>query len=112
MKLDRNLNPAGTGKYALLKLRKLEDVRAQEPFGKIAKPIADALKLLEENGILDWGNTPQSEFFVIRLSDIYATEALESYAEEAQYDDPEYANEVYELALRSGLNNPFCKRPD
>lgn len=112
MKLDRNLNPNGMGKYALLKLRELENVRESGPFGEIAKPIADAIKLLENNGIIDWGNEPQSEFFVIRLKDVCAQGALESYADEAEAFDKEYADEISEMASRAGPSSPWCKRPD
>ena len=112
MKLDRNLNLNGMGKYALLKLRQLEDYREQTPFGDIAKPIADALQLLQDRGILDWGNTPETEFFVIRLKDKYARGALQNYADAARQDDPEYAGEIYDMAERSGAASPWCKRPD
>ncbi len=86
MKMDRNLNANGKGKYALLNLR--ED-------------------------IIEWGFVGGSnEFFVIKLKDKYAQAALEAYANAAECDDLEWANEVRKLAQRSGQNHPLCKRPD
>lgn len=112
MKLDRNINPNGMGKYAVLKLRMLEAFREQAPFGDIAAPIAKALETLEAAGILDWGNTPDTDFMLIRLKDRYAQAALRAYALAAHLDDPEYAKEIGDMAERSGPSHPFCKRPD
>ena len=104
MKLDRNLNPDGRGKYALLKLRNLRD-------GDTA--VDAALRTLDEAGILDWGNTRESEFFVIRLKDQYADDALFRYALSARMDgEGDYAREVEEMAMRAGVNHPNCKKPD
>lgn len=58
MKLDRNLNKTGVGKYALLKLRQMRTEMSPEIYG--------AVKTLETAGILDWGNAPETEFFVMR----------------------------------------------
>ncbi len=103
MKLDRNVNADGRGKYALVRLRTVE------PDGKIWW----MLKGLEMFGVLDWGDRGKpDEFFIIRLKDEYAQHALRAYAAAAMTDDPEYANEVYELASRSGPASPFCKKPD
>jgi hypothetical protein len=112
MKLDRNLpGNAGRGKYALLKLRDLalfEPNSITEP-----TPIHDAIKLLDDSGMIDWGTEcSESEFFVIRLRDQYARDALEAYAVVAELDDPEYGQEVQALADRAGRNSPFCKAPD
>lgn len=114
MKLDRNVNDDRRGKYALLKLRSLADFTERGPFGgALVKPIADAIATLEEAGVIDWGlHGTESEFFVIRLKDKNAAEALEGYANEAGKDDPEYADEVRGLADRAGPNSPFCKSPD
>lgn len=83
MKLDRNINADGMGKYALLKLRNL---RRGDP------AVDAALRTLDEAGILDWGNTVDSEFFVIRLKDVNAANALFAYG--------------------SGPHHPHCKQPD
>lgn len=112
MKLDRNINANGMGKYALLKLRALETFRDQGAFGEVDPAIANAIHTLEEAGILDWGDKPETEFFVIRLKDHYANHALTAYARIAEKFDPEYAAEIFEMAGRAGQNSPFCKEPD
>lgn len=111
MKLDRNLNANGRGKYALLKLRKLDDF--VDPFQKVAAPIAAAIETLEKAGILDWGNKGESEFMVIRIKDMYADGVLDQYADNAHADgQEEYGAEIREMARRSGTRSPWCKRPD
>ena len=113
MRLDRNINEGGRGKYALLKLRKLDDFRdPADPFAEVAPKIANAITTLADAGILDWGNKPDSEFFVMRLKDKYAADALEAYAAAAIEDDPEYAGEVRDMADRAGPHSPWCKKPD
>jgi hypothetical protein len=113
MKLDRNLNPNGRGKYALLKLRKLTEFETPgTPQHMHRESIRHAMKLLETHGILDWGNTTDSEFMVIRLKDKYADSALAAYAISARADDPEYAYEIAEMADRAGASHPNCKKPD
>ena len=86
MKLDRNENPDGKGKYALLNLR---------------------------TDRIEWGwMGTHDEFFVIKLRDKHAPAALKAYAESIIHDDQEFAEEVMELAMRAGTNNPYCKEPD
>jgi hypothetical protein len=85
MKLDRNVNDDGKGKYSLINNR---------------------------TGETQHGDTPEDEFFVIKLKDKYAQAALVSYANAAAQDDTEYANEVMEMATRSGPAHPLCKMPD
>jgi hypothetical protein len=115
MKLDRNIpENRGRGKYALLLLRKIDDPKRDvSTYRNYAIRIWEALRLLEEVGILDWGNEgTESEFFVMRLKDRFSASGLSGYADAASAVDPEYAREVYGLAGRSGPNNPFCKLPD
>lgn len=114
MKLDRNLNANKRGKYALLKLRKLDDFTSPgDPFQEVAEPVADAIDVLVKAGILDWGiEDTESEFFLIRLKDKYAQIALAHYANAARVDDPEYAAEIDAMAMRAGPSSPFCKKPD
>jgi len=117
MKLDRNETEntdrwPGSGKYALILLRKVDDCR-QGTFAALPEEIAKAFLLLEREGLLDMGYAGSpSEFFVMRLKDKYAKAALEAYADAANVDDPEWAQEVQDLAQRSGPNHPHCKRPD
>jgi hypothetical protein len=96
LKLDRNAaGNAGRGKYALLLLRKLT---------------ADIPKEV----ILDWGTRgSESEFFVMRLKDRYAQSGLWNYANVAEHEgNQEWAEEVFEMANRSGPSNRWCKVPD
>ncbi len=105
MKLDRNINPDGRGKYALLKLRVIGDNPSPQ--------VLASLSLLEKLGILDWGNTIDSEFFVIRLKDKYADDALSRDALSAQMDgEGDYAREIEEMASRAGVSHPNCRKPD
>jgi hypothetical protein len=114
MRLDRNTNPDEHGKYALLKVRRLNDFREQSAFGPLAPKIAEAIKILEAVGAVDWGapNT-ESEFFVIRLKDKYAQGALNEYALAAYRDgETAFADDVRGLATRAGPDNQWCKKPD
>ena len=103
MKLDRNLNPDGRGKYALLKLR-----RQAQPFSPDLQECAQKLK---DAGLLDFGGTPETDFFVIRLKDKYAAPALGAYAAAALRDDPEYAEEIFTLAGMAAAH-PNQRMPD
>jgi hypothetical protein len=102
MKLDRNINPDGTGKYALVLMRE---------FFKLSSAEKQALYLLASAKVIDHGDTPNSEFFVIRLKDRYAAPALAAYALAASEDDPEYGSEIMELAKRA-VKHPSKKKPD
>jgi len=88
MKLDRNINADGLGKYELKNLRTGEVVT-------------------------DCGVGEEHEFFVIMVKDINAPGGLFGYAMAAMGNgDDEFAEEVREMARRAGLNSPFCKVPD
>ena len=114
MKLDRNVNADGRGKYGLIKNRRIREIIEEHGIadGTATAAVRNALRTLESFGIIDWGDagTP-SEFFVIRLRDIHARAALMAYADDAG-DDPEYRKDVRDLAFRSGSESPFCKKPD
>lgn len=115
MKLDRNLNGDGLGKYAILKLRVLDKMRVSAPdFPARFKPAVQmAITVLENEHVLDWGYAgTESEFMLIRLKDKYAQAALRAYADAARTDDPEWAAEIDAMAARSGPDSPFCKKPD
>lgn len=98
MKLDRNINKDGRGKYALIKLRQTT-VLFQ---GLGVEVLRDAV---------DFGNTPVTDFFVIRLKDKFAAPALKAYADAARAEDPEYAAEIDELATLAA-ENPNKRMPD
>ena len=86
MRLDRNVNQDGKGKYALLNLRK---------------------------NTVEWGRRgEEDEFFVIKLKDKYAAEALRAYAAAADRDgETEYALEILRLATFAA-SSPWTKKPD
>jgi hypothetical protein len=98
MKLDRNTNPDGHGKYAIIKLREHN--------------ISEAIKSPGIQGVMvaasaiDLGDTPETEFFVIRLKDKYAANALHAYSASCRTDDPEFSREVQNLALRAAKFQP------
>lgn len=114
MKLDRDNNTDGLGKYAVLNLRKLDELcHGDGPFQRWTPEVANTLKTLDDVGAIDWGRTGEKdEFFVLKLRDKYAGHALRQYAHVASRDDLEYAHAVLELASRAGENSPFCKTPD
>lgn len=107
MKLDRNINPDRSGKYALVKRRLLASALNL----KDGIAIRDAYNLLCGHGIIDEGTRPDTEFFVIRLRDKYAAPALATYADEASIDDTEYGREISALARRAA-NHPNQRKPD
>ena len=87
MKLDRNINPDGLGKYRLWDERK-------------------------QAWVDDCGVGEEHEFFVIMLKDRHAEDALVAYANSIQGRDMEFAVDVMDLANRAGHRSPFCKDPD
>lgn len=107
MKLDRNINPDGTGKYALILQRKdpiIGSVDVQQKEGMV-----DCLCVRKT--AVDFGSTPDTEFFVIRMKDKYAAAALKAYAHAAQLDDPEWADEVWAMAKRAEAH-PNQQKPN
>lgn len=94
MQLDRDINPSGKGKYALIKLRDIPgDPRTPEEL---------AAAILRNPECVDFGTKgSDSEFFPIRLKDAFAPAALRSYAGAAQIHDGEYASEVMLMADRA-----------
>lgn len=112
MKLDRNIpRNLGRGKYALVLRRRLAEL-IDEGNGPLIARANAALDTLGELGMLDYGDKPQTEFFVMRVKDKYAGDGLAGYAMAAILDDPEYAEEIMEMAGRAGHNSPHCKAPD
>jgi hypothetical protein len=105
MKLDRNINPTGKGKYALINMRKIE--------GDPRTPQELAAAILKNPEAVEFGATgTEGEFFVIKLKDQFADEGLGAYGEAAWPHDREYGEAVLELSRRAGPNSPFCKKPD
>lgn len=111
MKLDRNINGIGRGKYGLIKTRRLAEIEA-EAHPHYVGAIDSAMKVLEGAGIIDWGDTPDTEFFVMRLKDKFTSNALFAYAIGADAcGESEYAKEVLALSKKSA-NHPNRKIPD
>ena len=114
MKLDRDLNARGLGKYAIINLRRLyETCGDPSTFERWTPGVAQALKTLSDVGALEWGVVGErDEFFLLKLKYLHAKPALEAYAASAQSVDPEFASTVRALANRAGTSSPFCKAPD
>lgn len=104
MKLDRNSNPSGVGKYALIKLRNMP-----EGYPKVSGSGNEFVTV--PSNCVDFGDTPDTEFFVIRLKDKYAERALLSYALAAMKDDPEYGSEIKKLSDFAAVH-PNKRKPD
>jgi hypothetical protein len=116
MKLDRNLNKDGKGKYALIQLRKVR--RGSEEWRM--------LLVLHEKGILEWGYVGDiDEFFTIKLRDKYSDSGLRGYRTAVEKDAAknsndnvkfkdlmEYARQILDMENRSGSLSEFCKDPD
>lgn len=107
MKLDRNENAEGVGKYALINMRRYRALPADK-----AAEAFDLLGRLDAMGIIDKGaKGAEDEFFVIKLRDRYAAPALTAYANAAVDDDKEWATQVLALAARAE-RHPAQKKPD
>lgn len=103
MKLDRNINPDGRGKYALINLRRTD---------KSLEEIRELVNVALESPCVQFGDNDETEFFVIKLKDKYAAAALREYAHQAMCDEnTEYATEIYKLADKSEEHRNK-KRPD
>jgi hypothetical protein len=121
MKMDRNVNSDGRGKYALVLMR-------QYPNGTRKAVVDAAMQVLTDAGMLDYGEARSpAEFFLIRLKDRFAGDALRAYADAAKkYADSLFAAddevghrsmvgwavEVLKLAGRAGDMSDHCKTPD
>lgn len=106
MKLDRDINADGKGKYALIKLRMLPD--RPHNVEHLVSMLCDHPEavVLGDVGSAD-------EFFPIMLKDAFAQDALIVYARTAEAaGEKEYADAVTDMAKRAGNGSPFCKRPD
>jgi len=108
MKLDRNITNPRRGKYALIKLREADSLTPE-----CVEAGRNHCNLVEVRAsAVDFGGTPDTDFFVIRLKDKYAPKALSAYAAAAADDGEfEYAEEVMELA-RLAVTNPHRRKPD
>ena len=114
MKMDRNINSDGIGKYAVINMRKLHATCSDKgTFERWTPEIEAALKTLEDAGALEWGAVGEpDEFFLLKLKDRHALPALIAYAESIVSTDTEFAIEVLRMIRRAGTNSPYCKEPD
>jgi predicted transcriptional regulator len=127
MKLERNINGTGRGKYGLIKTRRLAEIDdAAEHQRRNVTGITDmrnqervryAISILEDAGVIEWGEPgTEGEFFVIKLRDLHARAALTAYCDDIAKDSPhhdvEYQKDVRQLSFRAGPDSPFCKKPD
>lgn len=114
MKLDRNINDDGMGKYALILMRRLSECETGAIFGpRWTHKVQQAIVTLEKVGALDWGTAgTDAEFFLIRLKDRHAAAALSAYARSAEEQgEHEWAAEVRALATVAAMH-PNKKQPD
>jgi len=114
MKLDRNITTPRRGKYALIKLRPqiqygVECPTFLEPDAMAGGKGAVYVPVIQE--AIDFGDSHESDFFVIRLKDKYAGAALAAYANAAMQDDPEYGREMMAL-VQKAIEHPLKRRPD
>lgn len=87
MKLDRNTNRGGRGKYALVNMRKLipflERMEANDPLTVEEEGLLHCFQVLRDSGIITLGNeTPGDQFFVMKYKDQFTHHALAAYAKE------------------------------
>lgn len=107
MKLDRNNPTYGRGKYALIPLRKTKATREDLKALTFTHPEDGATTVPVQFG----DTSAQNEFFVIKLQDKNAPDALRAYAMAAEKNgDAELAQQVLELAIKSRSLNQ--KMPD
>ena len=114
MKLYRNQDGRnGIGKFALIRMDKLPTYKPETPAKPSAHAVGAALGILEAAGLVEHGQpNTENEFFVLKLKDVNAREALESYASAAWLTDKELSREVDALSDRAGNKSKWCKRPD
>ena len=115
MQMDRDTSEKGVGKYALINLRKVKALKdkATVQGSVVYDKTLEALRTLENAGVLEWGAIGDSdEFFVIKLKDTNAKRALTAYADQAEATDPQWAQSVRSLVTRSSEDSPYCKQPD
>lgn len=88
MKLDRNINPDGSGKYTLLKMRLLRENKDPRVY--------EAWHILKDAGLIHWGDEgPGEQFFVLKYKDQFTHFALRSYANHV---------EAYAMTILPGMN--------
>jgi hypothetical protein len=112
MKLDRNnINGDGRGKYGLIRNRRIKQL-LETGNVHVAAAVQQALDILEQHDVINWGTGVDDEFFVMMLKDRFTSSGLQGYAINAFHVDPEYGADIFALAARSGPYHPAVKMPD
>jgi hypothetical protein len=74
MKLDRNINKDGRGKYALVNIRELDGFAEDSV-------VRNCFDVLRNSGVITLGNeSPGDQFFVMKYKDVFTAPALAAYA--------------------------------
>lgn len=113
MKLDRNINRGGRGKYALVNMRKIiplmdELTEANRTTNPDKLPnnkeleILAAFDLLVKEGIITLGNeTPGDQFFVMKYKDKFTAPGLQGYAHGAMAEaNAQNSKSLHEYAMQ------------
>ncbi len=107
MRLIRKTTPDGKCKYAAIRHDRMHLLpQGVKPFINHALEVLSDYGLLEDPAIGD-----AEEFFLIKLKDINAADALTTYAYRAKFTDPELAQDVEALVIRS-IHHRDKKQPD
>jgi hypothetical protein len=120
MKLQRNLSEDHCGKFAIVPLNKLAQLKGQQK-----NSARVALQKLVKAKAVDFGDAEGGEFFVIKLQDVFAPFALKAYAEavlkmaeQKKGAEPHvasslvvYANDILDL-FQKAVKHPRRKIPD
>ncbi len=119
MKLDRNKNTDGRGKYALIQMRELSFAKSAQIYNNAGDPKEDIT--IPANAIRSGAESPGDQFFVLKYKDKFAADALFAYANsvlsharslptgDEQDSLMEYGGEMIDeanLALRAGNKIP------
>jgi hypothetical protein len=75
MKLDRNINKDGRGKYALVNIRELDGFAEDSV-------VRNCFDVLRNSGVITLGNeSPGEQFFVMKYKDRFTASGLFAYAQ-------------------------------
>jgi hypothetical protein len=118
MKLDRNINKDGRGKYALVNIRELDGFAEDSV-------VRNCFDVLRNSGVITLGNeSPGDQFFVMKYKDVFTAPALAAYAraiigylrndralnDSARVSLIEFQQEILEESKRAA--SAGCKIPD
>lgn len=82
MKLDRNTNPTGRGKYALVNMRAMGQFLDLTERDAEQQDIVNAFTLLAKHSLIHFGNEgPGEQFFCMKYKDKFTAPALRAYAD-------------------------------